>query len=158
MSAAEVVRDGAAVVFTRAWSARAPIARVVLATRLDRTPELHPLIQRISSLEERGARSTCVIHEHVPLGPLRLPNRYRAAREVVAEGPEDARLVLEAWAALGVTLRHDLALRADAERTAVTHVVRVAAPRLLLRFVAGTAQRAHDTWVERVVAWSERPR
>lgn len=156
MSGAEVAREGGAVVFTRAWSARAPIARVVAATRLDLTPELHPLIERVSALAERGARSECTIHEHVPLGPLRIPSRYRAAREVVAEGQDAARVVLEAWAALGVTLRHDLALRAAGERTAVTHAVRVAAPRPLLRFVASTAERAHDTWVQRVVAWAER--
>lgn len=156
MSDLEVAREGGAVLFTRTWSARAPVARVALATRLDLTPELHPLITRVSALAERGARSECVVHERIPLGPLRIPSQYRAAREVLAESADAADVVLEAWAALGVTLRHELALRAAGERTAVTHVVRVAAPRLLLRFVAGTARRAHDTWVLRVVAWAER--
>jgi len=153
---AQITRDGDTVVFTRAWSARAPLARVIEATRLERTPELHPLITRVAQLVESGARSECVVHETVPLGPLRLPNSYRAAREVVAANEQAARLVLEASAALGTTLRHELALRAEGARTEVTHVVRVRAPRLVLGFVARTAERAHDAWVERVAAWAER--
>lgn len=155
-ASAAVARDGNALVFTRAWFARAPVARVVEATRLDLTPELHPLIRRVESLAERGGASECVLHELVPLGPLRIPNKYRAARDVIQVTDTSARLVLQAWAALGVNLRHELTLRAAGDRTEVTHVVRVVAPRLLRAFVASTARRAHDAWVERVVTWSER--
>jgi hypothetical protein len=137
-------------VFTRTWSARAPLERVIEATRLDLTPELHPLITRVESLRERDGASECWLHELVPLGPLRIPNRYRAARRV-----DGATVTLEAWARFGVHLRHELALRAASERTEVTHRVRVTAPRMLRRFVAATAQRAHDAWVARVVAWAE---
>jgi hypothetical protein len=153
---AQRTREGDAIVFTRTWSARAPLARVLDATRLERTPELHPLITRVSELAERGARSECIVHEVVPLGPLRLPNSYRATRKVLEAGDANARLLLEASAALGTTLRHELALRTEGARTEVTHGVRVRAPRLVLGFVARTAERAHDAWVERVVAWAER--
>jgi hypothetical protein len=149
-------RDGDAVVFTRAWSARAPLARVVEATRLARTPELHPLITRVEALGEIGGHSECLLHELVPLGPLRIPNKYQATREVREQNESHARLVLEARAAFGVRLRHELTLRASGATTEVAHVVRVTAPRLLRAFVASTAQRAHAGWVERVVAWAER--
>ena len=142
-------------VFARAWSARAPLARVVEATRLDLTPQLHPLITRIESLEERGSRSACVMHERVPLGPLSLPNTYRAARELLEMDAEHARIALAATASFGVQLRHELALRAEDGRTDVAHVVRIRAPLLVRAFVARTARRAHDGWVERVVAWAE---
>lgn len=153
-----VERDGNAIVFRRAWSARAPLARVIDATRLDLTPELHPLITRVESLREQGGASECVLHEFVPLGPLRIPNKYRAARRVVEASAVSARIELDAWASLGVHLRHELTLRAAGERTEVTHLVRITAPRLLRAFVANTAQRAHDAWVARVVAWAERER
>jgi proteic killer suppression protein len=55
---------------------------VIAATRLDLTPKLHPLITAVTALVERGGVSACVVHERVPLGPLRIPNRYRAARRV----------------------------------------------------------------------------
>ena len=143
-------RDGDPVVFTRVWSARAPLERVIEATRLDLTPELHPLITRVESLRERDGASECWLHERVPLGPLQIPNRYRAARRV-----DGTNVTLEGWAHFGIHLRHELALRTAAERTEVTHHVHVTAPRLLRRFVAATAQRAHDAWVARVVAWAE---
>src|SRR5262245_32251952 len=142
-------------VFARTWSARAPLARVVEATRLDLTPELHPLITQVASFEERGARSACVIHERVPFGPLSLPNTYRAAREVLEFDAKQARIGLAARARFGVQLRHELAMRAVGCRTDVAHVVRIRAPLLLRRFVARTAERAHDEWVARVVAWAE---
>jgi hypothetical protein len=158
LAAARRERDGDAIVFTRAWSARASLARVIEATRLDLTPELHPLITRVESLRERADASECVLHELVPLGPLRIPNKYRATRRVIEASAMHARIELEAWASLGVQLRHELTLRAAGERTEVAHVVRVRAPRLLRAFVARTAQRAHDAWVARVVAWAERER
>jgi hypothetical protein len=105
-------REGNEIAFVRAWTARAPLARVIEATRLERTPELHPLIRRISELAQSGARSECVMHE--------------------------------------------LTLRAAGANTEVRRDVRVSAPRLLLGFVALTAERAHDVRVERVVAWAER--
>jgi len=153
---APAAREADALVFPRTWSARAPLARVVAATRLALTPELHPLITRVESLSERGDESECVLHELVPLGPLRIPNKYRATRSVCRVADGSTRIVLEAFASLGVELRHELALRELGERTEVAHVVRVRAPRLLRRFVARTARRAHDAWVERVVAWAER--
>jgi hypothetical protein len=153
---AAVAREGGAAVFTRHWSARAPLARVIEATRLELTPELHPLVTRVESLSQHGGASECWLQERVPLGPLRIPNRYRAARTVLEASESQGRIVLEAWAKLGVQLRHELTLRDANGRTEVTHVVRVTAPRVLLRFVAGTAQRAHDAWVERVVRWAER--
>jgi hypothetical protein len=158
LAAARVERDGSAIVFTRNWSARASLARVIDATRLDLTPELHPLITRVESLRVQGGASECVLHEFVPLGPLRIPNKYRAARRVVEASALCARIELDGWASLGVRLRHELALCAAGERTEVTHVVRVTAPRPLRAFVARTAQRAHDAWVARVVAWAERER
>ena len=142
-------------VFARTWSARAPLARVVEATRLDLTPQLHPLITRADSFEERGARSTCVILERVPFGPLSLRNTYRATRELLECDATQARIALAATARFGVQLRHELALRAAGARTDVAHVVRIRAPLLLRRFVARTAERAHDEWVARVVAWAE---
>lgn len=148
-------RDAEAVVFTRTWSARAPLERVIEATRLELTPELHPLISRVESLVERGSASECWLHELVPLGPLRFPNRYRAARRVEDTSATHARITLEARARLGVELRHELALRAAGDRTEVRHRVRVAAPFGLRRFVAASAERAHDAWVARVVAWAE---
>jgi hypothetical protein len=51
---------------------------------------------------------------------------------------------------------HELTLRAAGANTEVRRDVRVSAPRLLLGFVALTAERAHDVRVERVVAWAER--
>ncbi len=158
LAAARVQQDGDAIVFTRAWSARASLARVIEATRLDLTPELHPLVTRVESLREQGGVSECLLHEFVPLGPLRIPNKYRAARRVAEASAVYARIELDAWASLGVHLRHELALRAAGERTEVTHVVRITAPRPLRAFVASTAQRAHDAWVQRVVAWAERER
>jgi hypothetical protein len=152
----ELSRDGAAIVFTRTWSAHAPLARVVEATRLDLTPELHPLVSGVESLRESGGASECWLHESIPLGPLRLPNKYRAARRVLDADLLRAHVELEAWAKLGVHLRHELALRQADGRTEVTHVVRVSAPRAIRSFVASTARRAHDGWVERVVAWAER--
>jgi hypothetical protein len=149
-------RDGNAVVFTRAWSAHAPLARVVEATRLERTPELHPLITRVEALEERGDESECWLHERVPVGPWSVPNRYWAGRRVVRAGSGETTLVLEARARFGVRLEHALALREAGRRTEVTHRVRVEAPRWLRRFVAATAARAHGAWMERVVAWAER--
>lgn len=149
-------REGDAIVFTREWSARAALARVIEATRLDLTPELHPLITRVEALRERDGASECVLHEFVPLGPLRIPNSYRAARRVEEASDAHASITLEAWAALGVQLRHGLELRAAGERTEVTHRVRVRAPWLLRAFVASTARSAHDAWVSRVVAWAER--
>jgi hypothetical protein len=142
-------------VITRTWSARAPLARVVEATRLDLTPQLHPLVTRVSSFEECGARSACVLHERVPFGPLHLPNTYRAARELVEVDASYARIALAATAAYGVQLRHELALRQTGGRTDVAHVVRIRAPFLVRRFVARTAERAHDGWVARVVEWAE---
>jgi hypothetical protein len=153
---AHIAHEAGALVFTRYWSARAPLARIALATQLALTPELHPLITRVESLSERGDESECVLHELVPLGPLRIPNKYRATRSVSRAADGSALLVLEAFAPLGVELRHELALREAGERTEVAHVVRVRAPRLLRGFVARTARRAHDAWVERVVAWAER--
>lgn len=144
------------VVIARTWSARAPLARVVAATRLELTPELHPLILRTESLRESGNTSECWLHEEVPLGPVRIPNKYRAARHVLEASGTHAQIVLEAWAKFGIQLRHELTLRAAGERTEVTHVVRVRAPLLLRGFVARTARRAHDAWVERVVRWAER--
>lgn len=158
IAAAHVEPDGNALVFTRNWSARASLARVIDATRLDLTPQLHPLITRVESLREQGGSSDCVLHEFVPLGPLRIPNKYRAARRVLDANAVYARVELDGWASLGVHLRHELALRAAGERTEVTHVVRITAPGLLRAFVASTAQRAHDAWVQRVVAWAERER
>jgi hypothetical protein len=152
---APAAREADEFVFPRAWSARAPLERVVAATRLALAPELHPLITRVESLSEHGDESECVLHELVPLGPLRIPNKYRATRSVMRAADGSTRLVLEAFAPLGVGLRHELALRELGERTEVAHVVRVRAPRLLRRFVARTARRAHDAWVERVVAWAE---
>lgn len=152
---AEITRDGDAIVFSRNWSARAPLARVLEATRLERTPDLHPLITHITQLATHGARSECVVHETVPLGPLRILNSYRATRELIEATETQARLVLDAAAALGTELRHDLTLRGVGVRTEVTHIVRVRAPRLLRSFVARTAERAHDAWVERVCAWAE---
>lgn len=145
-----------AVVFTRHWSARAPLARVVEATRLALTPELHPLITRVESLSEHGGASECCLHERVPLGPLHIPNKYRAARTLLEASETHAQIVLEAWAKLGVQLRHELTLHEASGRTEVTHLVYVTAPRLLRGLVARTAQRAHDAWVERVVRWAER--
>jgi len=153
---AEITRDGDAIVFTRTWSAHAPLARVVEATRLERTPELHPLVTRVSQLVARDARSECVVHEIVPLGPLRIPNKYCATREVIGANEHSARILLEADAAFGTKLRHELALSTAGARTEATHVVRVRAPRLVLGFVARTSERAHNAWVERVVAWAER--
>lgn len=154
--AVEVAREPGEVRFTRRWSARAPLPRVVAATRLELTPELHPLVTRVESLEARGDFSTCLVHERVPLGPLSVRNRYRATREVLEQSEERAHLVLGASAALGTTLSHELSLCAVGERCEATHVVRLRAPLLVLGFVARTAQRAHDAWVERVVAWAER--
>ena len=142
-------------VFARTWSARAPLAHVVDATRLDLTPQLHPLITRVDSFEERGTRSTCVILERVPFGPLRLRNTYRATRELLDCDATQARISLAATARFGVQLRHELAMHAVGDRTDVAHVVRIRAPAPLLRFVARTAERAHDEWVRRVVAWAE---
>jgi hypothetical protein len=153
--ATSAAQDGAAIVFTRVWCARAPLARVLEATRLERTPELHPLITRFEATRASGVATEGWLRELVPLGPLRIPNKYRASRTLLAASEAHANIVLEAWAAFGVHLRHELALRAVGVRTEVTHVVRVDAPRLLRGFVARTAQRAHDAWVARVVAWAE---
>ena len=158
LAAARALRDGSAIVFRRNWSARASLARVIDATRLELTPQLHPLITRVESLREQGFSSECVLHELVPLGPLRIPNKYRAARRVLEASAVYARIELDAWASLGVHLRHELTLRAEGERTDVSHSVRVTAPRVLRAFVARTAQRAHDAWVQRVVGWAERER
>jgi hypothetical protein len=110
----------------------------------------------VLDFRERGDASECVLDERLAVGPLRIPNKYRATRELLEASAGAARLALGAEAALGTTLRHELALRCVGERTEVEHVVDVRAPHVLHCFVARTAARAHDEWVARIVAWAER--
>ena len=136
-------------VLTRTWIAHGPVSLVLAATEPARAPELHPLITAVSDIGPDGAGERWVIDEQVPFGPLRIPNRYRARRELVA--PD--RLVLEAWSKPSVHLLHTLELRPQADTVEVTHTVAIDAPWAVRAFVVATARTAHDEWIARVRTW-----
>lgn len=138
-------REGRAVIMRRSWSVQATVERLIEATSMQRLPELHPLIDSVRMLPNGEFE----IHEHVPLGPFRLPNRYRG-HQAVSE--DRRRITLEANAPGGVHILHTLQLSPDGEQVQVEHEVRIQAPWILRDYVARTAEAAHDGWVERVIA------
>lgn len=133
--------------FHRSFAALGDAALLWEATAPERLPELHPLIHAVSDVTGDERDQSFLVHEHVPLGPLRLPNRYRTRR--VAGNP----LLMEAWASAGVHLVHTLTWREDAGRLHVDHVVAVDAHPLVAGFVERTARAAHDRWIEAVRGW-----
>ena len=133
--------------FHRSFTAPGDAALLWEATAPDRLAELHPLIHAVTDVTGDDYDQTFIVHEHIPLGPLRLPNRYRSRR--VRGNP----LRLEAWAGAGVHLVHQLTVREEAGSVHVEHVVEVEAPWPVAGFVERTAQVAHDRWIAAVQAW-----
>lgn len=142
------IREDQALILRRSWAVTGGVEALIRATSMPMLPELHPLIV---SVQERSD-GDFEIRELLPLGPLRLPNRYRGRQSV----SEDRRTIrLAAHAPGGVHLLHTLQLSPEGERVQVEHEVRVEAPWLLRDYVARTAEAAHDGWVERVKGWVE---
>jgi hypothetical protein len=132
----------------RRWSAPGSRTLLIAATDPARTPELHPLVTAVRVLHADDRTQDFELDERVPLGPLRVPNRYRARR--VLDGD---RLVLEAWSRPGVHLVHTLHVVARDGHVDVDHAVAIEAPWWVRGFVVRTARAAHDAWIGRVQAW-----
>lgn len=148
---ATVVWDGPTASIRRRWTVRGSSATLLAATEPEHFVELHPLITGVKVTERMPRQVDFEIEERVPVGPMRVPNRYRGRRTVVDEG----HLVIEGWSAPAVYIRHELIARPRGGSLEVEHVVNVQAPWPVRQFVVNSAVSAHDSWVERVVAWME---
>jgi hypothetical protein len=115
-----------------------------------RLPSVHPLIDRIdvesdtTTDHERTLRF--VIHEHVPLGPLRVKNRYRGEVRTRADAPHG--VVLLGWSTPAVTVRATWTVTDVVGGCIGAQHVVMDAPRGLASFVFRTAARAHDAQLE----------
>ena len=70
----------------RSWTAHGPLPVLLDAFAPARAPALHPLIRAVSDVHDDGDGVVFTIDERVPLGPLSLPNRYRARLSRPADG------------------------------------------------------------------------
>lgn len=110
--------------------------------------KIHPLIKAIHSSPPRpGARLTPAddrrwykVTDRLPIGPIAVSFTYDVA--MAAAGP--LALLFEAWQWPQIHLRNRTAWRdAESGGTYLCEEVTVQAPRLLLSFVARTAEQAH---------------
>jgi hypothetical protein len=146
--------DGGTAVVRRVWSVRGARARLIAALGPAVIPDVHPLITatRVLGLSGDGRSVDFLVFEGVPVGPLVIPNQYRARATVAADEGE---VTMEAWAALGIHIAHRLVFTEAEGRVDVDHEVRVWAPWGLRSFVVSTTLAAHDAWAEAVIAWVE---
>ncbi len=102
---------------------------------------LHPLIERVVVTHRDDARVDVDLFEHVPLGPFKVPNSYRATYFVQPEAPR--RLRARGESAPKVVIDAEYSLEQRGERTHVIERTTVSALPGLGRFVANTAREAH---------------
>ena len=135
----------------RTWIARGSLARLIEVTEPERMLTLHPLVVGVSDIRLDATGVTWTIDERVPFMWFSIHNRYTARREVRGNN----QIVMEAWSRPNVHLLHTLDITEIADGVQVEHVVRVDAPWIIFSFVAATAEKAHDGWIERVRACVE---
>lgn len=148
--------------FEHEFEIAAPRARLhAFLCDLHNLRALHPLIVSIEDLPRDAARPGARRHrilDRVALGPLRLPARYVAEIEPVA----DDTLRAEAWQWPGVHLETTYRLHVHVDEggdaTRLVEHVRVEAPRWLLRFVTRQASEAHRETLSRMQAHFARGR
>lgn len=102
---------------------------------------LHPLIERVTVTHRDDTRVEVDLFEHVPMGPLRIPNAYRATYFVHPEAPR--RLRARGQSAPRVVIDAEYWLEQEGERTHVVERTTVSALPGLKRFVTNTAREAH---------------
>lgn len=102
---------------------------------------LHPLIERVTVTHRDDARVEVDLFEHVPLGPFKVPNSYRATYFVHPEAPR--RLRARGESAPKVVIDAEYSLEQEGDRTHVVERTTVSALPGLGRFVANTAREAH---------------
>lgn len=107
----------------------------------DRLSVLHPLIERVTVTHRDDSRVEVELFEHVPMGPFRVPNTYRATYFVHPEAPRRLRARGESFPR--VVIDAEYTLEQQGERTRVAERTTVSALHGLKGFVANTAREAH---------------
>lgn len=102
---------------------------------------LHPLIEQVTVTHRDASRVEVDLFEHVPMGPLRVPNAYRATYFVHPDAPRRLRARGESFPK--VVIDAEYVLEQQGERTRVSERTTVSALLGLKRFVANTAREAH---------------
>lgn len=104
-------------------------------------PRLHPLVKRVVVTERSERRVAFELFEAVPLGPLRVPNRYQGEYVLEPEGPHTLRARGVSFPR--VTVDASFRFEAKDEGTRVVEQLVVSAPLGLGGFVTRTAEAAH---------------
>ncbi len=124
--------------------AAAPTAARAVLADAKQLPVLHPLIERITVLSDGRDGDQHVtafeLFEHVPMGPLRVPNTYQGW---ICRPADETRLTLKGLSVPGVHIHADFEFLPDSAGTLVKETLRVTVGWLLHRFVAKTAVDAH---------------
>lgn len=107
----------------------------------DRLSVLHPLIERVTVTHRDDSRVEVELFEHVPMGPFRVPNTYRATYFVHPEAPRRLRARGESFPR--VVIDAEYTFEQQGERTRVAERTTVSALPGLKGFVANTAREAH---------------
>lgn len=102
---------------------------------------LHPLIEQVTVTHRDASRVEVDLFEHVPMGPFRVPNAYRATYFVHPEAPR--RLRARGESIPRVVIDAEYTLEQQGERTRVSERTTVSALFGLKGFVAKTAREAH---------------
>ncbi|MBL8937135.1 MAG: SRPBCC family protein [Archangium sp.] len=102
---------------------------------------LHPLIEQVTVTHRDETRVEVDLFEHVPMGPFRIPNAYRATYFVHPEAPRRLRARGESFPK--VVIDAEYTLEQQGERTRVSERTTVSALLGLKGFVARTAREAH---------------
>lgn len=134
----------------RTWQVAGTRVALIEATEPERGPDVHPLVHSVSGVHRRDDVDHWIIHEHLPIGPLTLPNAYRVSRKVLPD-----RIVLRAWSRPGIHLVHTLLINGTDGALTVRHTVDIDAPLWTMPFVRRTAAAAHDDWIAHLRDWVE---
>lgn len=103
---------------------------------------LHPLIEQVTVTHRDASRIEVDLFEHVPMGPFRVPNAYRATYFVQPDAPRRLRARGESFPK--VVIDAEYVLDQQGARTRVVEHTTVSALFGLERFVANTAREAHQ--------------